>query len=57
MTTKAEVFQELILRVLHQQCTLEPIEGEKDSDVSRESTAKPGTASIPADADHRQMVT
>jgi hypothetical protein len=36
MTTKAQVFQELIEKVLGIECTLEPI-GSDDRDVQRES--------------------
>jgi hypothetical protein len=37
MTTKAQVFQELIEKVLGIECTLEPIGGSDDRDVQRES--------------------
>ena len=41
MTTKAQVFQELIEKVLGIECTLEPI-GSDDNDVQRESRNEQG---------------
>ena len=42
MTTKAKVFEELVLKVLGIECKLEPIEGSDDNDVQRESRNEQG---------------
>lgn len=55
MKSKAEVFQELIEKVLGQKCELAPME-EEDGNVQREGTTQPGTASVPANARNQQGV-
>jgi hypothetical protein len=56
MKTKAQVFEELIRKVLHKECELVPIDGEEDGNVQSESEAKSGEASVPANADNRRLV-
>jgi hypothetical protein len=51
--TKAQVFQELIRKVLHKEVELEEVTG---VGVQGESKQKPRKASIPATAGNRQMV-
>ena len=54
MKSKAEVFQELIEKVLGQKCELAPAEEEDGNDVQRKGTTQPRTASVPANAGNRQ---
>ena len=54
MKTRAQVFEELIEKVLGQKCELAPMEEEDGNDVQREGTTQPGTASVPANAGNRQ---
>ena len=54
MKSKAEVFQELIEKVLGQKCELAPMEDEDGNDVQREGTTQPRTASVPANAGNKQ---
>jgi hypothetical protein len=57
MKTKAQVFEELIRKVLHKECELAPIDGEdEDGNVQSESEAKSGEASVPTNADNRRLV-
>lgn len=51
--TKAQVFQELIRKVLHKEVELEEVDG---VGLHNESTEKPREASVPATAGNRQMV-
>lgn len=51
--TKAQVFQELIRKVLHKDVELEEVDG---VGLHNESTEKPRKASVPATADNRQVV-
>ena len=53
MKTRAQVFEELIEKVLGQKCELAPME-EEDGNVQREGTTQPRTASVPANAGNRQ---
>ena len=56
MKTRAQVFEELIKKVLGQKCELAPMEEEDgvQRDVQGEGTTQPGTASVPANARNRQ---
>jgi len=54
MKSKAEVFQELIEKVLGQKCELAPMEDKNGNDVSRKGTTQPGAASVPANAGNQQ---
>lgn len=54
MKSKAEVFQELIEKVLGQKCELAPMEEEDGNDVSRESKTQQGGTSVPANAGNWQ---
>ena len=56
MKTKAQVFEELIRKVLHKECELAPIDGDEDGNVQSESEAKSGETSVPANADNRRLV-
>jgi hypothetical protein len=57
MKTKAQVFEELIRKVLHKECELAPAgEEEEDGNVQRASEAKSGEASVPTNADNRRLV-
>ena len=56
MKTKAQVFEELIRKVLHKECELAPIDGDEDGNVQSQSKAKSGEASVPANADNRRLV-
>jgi hypothetical protein len=51
--TKAEVFAELIRKVLHKEVELEEVTG---VGLPNESAEKPRKASVPATAGNRQMV-
>ena len=51
--TKAEVFAELIRKVLHKEVELEEVDG---VGLPNESAEKPREASVPATADNRQVV-
>ena len=51
--TKAEVFAELIRKVLHKEVELEEVTG---VGLPNESTEKPGKTSVSATTDNRQMV-
>jgi hypothetical protein len=55
MKTKAQVFEELIRKVLHKECELAPA-GDGDGNVQSESEAKSGEASVPTNADNRRLV-
>lgn len=54
MKTRAQVFEELIEKVLGQKCELAPMEEEDGNDISRESKTQQGGTSIPANAGNRQ---
>jgi hypothetical protein len=56
MKTKAQVFEELIRKVLHKECELAPIDGDEDGNVQGASEAKSGEASVPANANNRRLV-
>ena len=56
MKTKAQVFEELIRKVLHKECELAPAGEDEDGNIQRASEAKSGEASIPANADNRRLV-
>jgi hypothetical protein len=54
--TKAQVFQELIRKVLHKEVELEEAKEVDGVGLHSESTEKPRKASVPATAGNRQMV-
>lgn len=56
MKTKAQVFEELIRKVLHKECELVPAGEDGDGNIQRASEAKSGEASVPANANNRQLV-
>ena len=56
MKTKAQVFEELIRKVLHKECELVPAGEDGDGNIQRASEEKSGKASIPANADNRRLV-
>jgi hypothetical protein len=56
MKTKAQVFEELIRKVLHKECELVPTGEDEDGNVQRASEAKSGEASVPANENNRRLV-
>jgi hypothetical protein len=54
--TKAQVFQELIRKVLHKEVELEEVKEVNGVGLHNASTEKPRKASISATAGNRQMV-
>lgn len=56
MKTKAQVFEELIRKVLHKECELVPAGEDGNGNIQSESTEKPRETSVPTDANNRQMV-
>jgi hypothetical protein len=54
MKTRAQVFEELIEKVLGQKCELAPMEEEDGNDVQRKGTTQPRTTSVPANAGNQQ---
>jgi hypothetical protein len=56
MKTKAQVFEELIRKVLHKECELAPAGEDEYGNVPSTSEAKSGEASVPANADNRRLV-
>jgi hypothetical protein len=56
MKTKAQVFEELIRKVLHKECELAPAGEDEDGNVQSESEAKSGEASVPANENNRRLV-
>jgi hypothetical protein len=56
MKTKAQVFEELIRKVLHKECELVPAGEDEDGNIQRASEAKSGEASVPANENNRRLV-
>ena len=54
--TKAQVFQELIRKVLHKEVELEEVKEADGVGLPNESAEKPRKASVSATTDNRQMV-
>ena len=54
--TKAQVFQELIRKVLHKEVELEEVKEADGVGLHNESSEKPREASISPATDNRQMV-
>ena len=54
--TKAQVFQELIRKVLHKEVELEEVKEADGVGLPNESAEKPRKASVPSTTDNRQMV-
>jgi hypothetical protein len=54
--TKAQVFQELIRKVLHKEVELEEAKEGTGVGLHNASTEKPGKASVSATTDNRQVV-
>ena len=54
--TKAQVFQELIRKVLHKEVELEEVKEADGVGLHNESAEKPRKANVPSTTDNRQMV-